>query len=62
MPNKLQTLKKGGREANIIRLKNGFDDGRPLVPEDVGAAYDVAVERIREAEAKAFQKPDVSML
>ena len=44
------------READIIRLRNGFDDGHPLTLEDVGAIYGVTRERIRQIEAKAFRK------
>lgn len=44
------------READIIRLRNGFDDGHPLTLEDVGAIYGVTRERIRQIEAKALRK------
>ena len=44
------------KEADIIRLRNGFDDGHPLTLEDVGAIYGVTRERIRQIEAKAFRK------
>lgn len=44
------------READIIRLRNGFDDGQPLTLEDVSAIYGVTRERIRQIEAKAFRK------
>ena len=44
------------READIIRLRNGFDGGQPLTLEDVGVMYGVTRERIRQIEAKAFRK------
>ena len=44
------------REANIIRLRIGFDDGNSLTLEDVGTIYGVTRERIRQIEVKALRK------
>ena len=44
------------READIIRLRTGFDDGHSLTLEDVGAIYGVTRERIRQIETKALRK------
>ena len=44
------------READIIRLRTGFDDNRPLTLEDVGAIYGVTRERIRQIETKALRR------
>lgn len=44
------------REANVIRLRTGFDGGRPLTLEDVGMIYGVTRERIRQIEEKALRK------
>lgn len=44
------------READVIRLRTGFDDGHPLTLEDVGVIYGVTRERIRQIETKALRK------
>ncbi|GAB3044217.1 RNA polymerase sigma factor RpoD [Virgibacillus ainsalahensis] len=44
------------REENVLRLRFGLDDGRTRTLEDVGKAFDVTRERIRQIEAKALRK------
>ena len=44
------------RERMIIKLRFGFDDGRPRTLEEVGRVYNVTRERIRQIEEKALRK------
>jgi RNA polymerase primary sigma factor len=44
------------REENILRLRFGLDDGRVRTLEELGKAFDVTKERIRQIEAKALRK------
>lgn len=44
------------REAMILKLRFGFDDGRPRTLEEVGKVYNVTRERIRQIEEKALKK------
>ena len=44
------------KEADVIRLRTGFDDDRPLTLENVGTIFGVTRERIRQIEAKALRK------
>ena len=44
------------REERIIRLRFGFEDGNPRTLEEVGRAFAVTRERIRQIEAKALRK------
>ena len=44
------------REAEVIRLRYGLDDGKPRTLEEVGKEFDVTRERIRQIEAKALRK------
>ena len=44
------------REQMILKLRFGFDDGRPRTLEEVGKVYDVTRERIRQIEEKALRK------
>ena len=40
----------------ILKLRFGFDDGRPRTLEEVGRVYNVTRERIRQIEEKAIRK------
>ncbi len=44
------------REAKVLRLRFGLDDGRSRTLEEVGQEFDVTRERIRQIEAKALRK------
>ena len=44
------------REEKVLRLRYGIDDGRPRTLEEVGLAFNVTRERIRQIEAKALRK------
>lgn len=44
------------REEKVLRLRFGLEDGRPRTLEEVGAAFNVTRERIRQIEAKALRK------
>ena len=44
------------REAKVLRLRFGFDDGKARTLEEVGKEFDVTRERIRQIEAKALRK------
>lgn len=50
----LNTLSK--REAKILRLRFGLEDGYPRTLEEVGEYFKVTRERIRQIEAKALRK------
>ena len=50
----LETLSE--REAKVLRLRFGMDDGRARTLEEVGKEFDVTRERIRQIEAKALRK------
>ena len=44
------------REARVIQLRFGLEDGKTRTLEEVGKAFDVTRERIRQIEAKALSK------
>lgn len=44
------------REAKVLRLRFGLDDGKARTLEEVGQQFDVTRERIRQIEAKALRK------
>ena len=44
------------REQRVIKLRFGWDDGRPRTLEEVGKEFNVTRERIRQIEAKALRK------
>ena len=44
------------REAKVLRLRFGLEDGRQRTLEEVGKEFDVTRERIRQIEAKALRK------
>lgn len=50
----LQTL--GEREARVLQLRFGLEDGRSRTLEEVGRDFGVTRERIRQIEAKALRK------
>ncbi|MDF2686926.1 MAG: polymerase, sigma 70 subunit, RpoD subfamily, partial [Clostridia bacterium] len=50
----LKTL--SDREARVLRLRFGLDDGRTRTLEEVGREFRVTRERIRQIEAKALRK------
>jgi RNA polymerase primary sigma factor len=54
----LESVLKGlnQREQRVLRLRYGYDDGRPRTLEEVGHEFNVTRERIRQIEAKALRK------
>ena len=44
------------REAKVLRLRFGLEDGRSRTLEEVGKEFDITRERIRQIEAKALRK------
>jgi len=54
LTNVLNTLTP--REAKVLRLRYGLDDGKARTLEEVGKEFNVTRERIRQIEAKALRK------
>ena len=44
------------REAKVLKLRFGLEDGRARTLEEVGKEFEVTRERIRQIEAKALRK------
>ena len=44
------------REERVIKMRFGYDDGRPKLLEEVGKEFNTTRERIRQIEAKALRK------
>ena len=44
------------REAKVLKLRFGLDDGKSRTLEEVGREFNVTRERIRQIEAKALRK------
>ena len=44
------------REEQVLRMRFGLTDGKPLTLEEVGKEFDVTRERIRQIESKALRK------
>ena len=54
LKNTLATLTP--REEKVLRLRYGLDDGKARTLEEVGKAFNVTRERIRQIESKALRK------
>jgi len=54
----LQTIldELGEREREVLEMRFGLRDGRPHTLEEVGQAFSVTRERIRQIESKALRK------
>ncbi|CDF37776.1 unnamed protein product [Chondrus crispus] len=44
------------RERDVVRMRYGLDDGRAKTLEEIGRAFDVTKERVRQIESKALRK------
>jgi RNA polymerase primary sigma factor len=54
LKNVLETLSP--REAGVIKMRYGLDDGQPKTLDDIGRVYGVTRERIRQIESKTMAK------
>merc|ERR1719326_1834437 len=52
----LLTSRLSEREANVLRLRYGLDDGRTRTLEEIGRGLEVTRERVRQIESRALQK------
>ena len=50
----IKTIKD--REAEVIKMRFGLDDGRVHTLEEIGKTFGVTRERIRQIESKALRK------
>jgi RNA polymerase primary sigma factor len=50
------------KEANVLKLRFGLDDDKPLTLQEIGDRLDLTRERIRQIEQKAMQKMKASMV
>lgn len=50
----LETLSP--REAGVIKMRYGLEDGQPKTLDDIGRVYGVTRERIRQIESKTMSK------
>ena len=50
----LKTLNE--REVGVVKLRYGLEDGRMRTLEEIGRAFNVTRERVRQIEAKAMRK------
>lgn len=44
------------READILRMRYGLDDGKPMKLKDIGEIYSISKERVRQIEKAALHK------
>lgn len=54
-------LKMSEREAMIIRLRFGLEDGRCRTLEEIAKVYGITRERIRQLEGKALKKLRIAL-
>ena len=49
------------RESKVIRLRFGMEDGKPRTLEEIGREFRLTRERIRQIEAKAMKRAEISL-